>query len=127
MEWCWKMEWWGAVYKPNFKSNSTLLELGHFISSHSIKLSAKQRSGGGGNRYEEVELSYSNHNRRPFHKIEFPVFSGGDPRGWILKAEKYFRFYNTLDEEKVDVAAMHLEGDALDLYSWMSAEHDISY
>nr|GEX57582.1 retrotransposon Gag domain, retroviral aspartyl protease [Tanacetum cinerariifolium] len=53
--------------------------------------------------------------------------SDGDLRGWILKAEKYDRFYNTLDEEKVDVAAMHLEGDALDLYSWMSAEHDISY
>ncbi|GKF37934.1 hypothetical protein Tco_0114692 [Tanacetum coccineum] len=41
----------------------------------------KQRSGGSGNRYEEVESSHSNHNRRPFHKIEFPVFSGGDPRG----------------------------------------------
>ncbi|GJT57819.1 retrotransposon gag domain, retroviral aspartyl protease [Tanacetum coccineum] len=64
----------------------------------------KQRSGGSGSRYEEVESSHSNHNRRPFHKIEFPVFS-----------------------EKVDVAAMHLEGDALDLYSWMSAEHEIIY
>nr|GEU36772.1 putative ribonuclease H-like domain-containing protein [Tanacetum cinerariifolium] len=87
----------------------------------------KQRSGGGCSRYEEVESSHSNHNRRPFHKIEFPVFSGGDLRGWRLKAKKYFRFYNTLDEEKVDVAAMHLEGDALDLYSWMSAEHEIIY
>ncbi|GJZ31486.1 hypothetical protein Tco_0576533, partial [Tanacetum coccineum] len=47
----------------------------------------KQRSGGSGSRYEEVESSHSNHNRRPFHKIEFPVFSGGDPRGWRLKAE----------------------------------------
>ncbi|GJZ43956.1 zinc finger, CCHC-type containing protein [Tanacetum coccineum] len=53
--------------------------------------------------------------------------SGGDPRGWRLKAEKYFRFYNTLDEEKADVTAMHLEGDALDLYIWMSAEHEIIY
>ncbi|GKC97941.1 retrotransposon gag domain, retroviral aspartyl protease [Tanacetum coccineum] len=35
----------------------------------------KQRSGGSGSRYEEVESSHSNHNRRPFHKIEFPVFS----------------------------------------------------
>ncbi|GJY62446.1 retrotransposon gag domain, retroviral aspartyl protease, partial [Tanacetum coccineum] len=87
----------------------------------------KQRSCGSGSRYEEVESSHSNHTRRPFHKIEFPVFSGGDPRGWRSKAEKYFRFYNTLDEEKVDVAAMHLEGDALDLYSWMSAEHEIIY
>nr|GEV66711.1 retrotransposon Gag domain, retroviral aspartyl protease [Tanacetum cinerariifolium] len=73
-----------------------------------------------------IPITTADHSR-PFNKIEFPVFSGGDPRGWILKAEKYFRFYNTLDEEKVNVAAMHLEGDALDLYSWMSAEHDISY
>ncbi|GKE47764.1 hypothetical protein Tco_1479022, partial [Tanacetum coccineum] len=87
----------------------------------------KKRSGGGCIKNEEVESSYSNHNRRPFHKIKFPVFSGGDPRGWILKAKKYFLFYNTLDEEKVDVAAMHLEGDALDPYSWMSAEYDIIY
>ncbi|GKB85833.1 retrotransposable element Tf2 [Tanacetum coccineum] len=60
----------------------------------------KKRSGGSGSIYEEVESSHSNHNRRLFHKIKFPVFSGGDPRGWRLKAEKYFRFYNTLDEER---------------------------
>ncbi|KAD6796307.1 hypothetical protein E3N88_07203 [Mikania micrantha] len=76
----------------------------------------------------ELELPPDSHfNRRPYHKIEFPTFSGGDPRGWILKAEKYFRFYNTLDEEKVDVAAMHFEGEALDLYSWLSVEQVIAY
>lgn len=30
-------------------------------------------------------------------------------------------------KKKVDVAAMHLEGDALDLYSWLSAEQEILY
>lgn len=25
--------------------------------------------------------------------IEFPIVEGGDPRGWILKAEKYFYYY----------------------------------
>ncbi|GKA56430.1 ty3-gypsy retrotransposon protein [Tanacetum coccineum] len=61
----------------------------------------KQRSGGG-SRYEEVESSYSNHNSRPFHKIEFPVFSGGDPRGWILKAEKYPFSQKTEIEQQVE-------------------------
>ncbi|GJY20527.1 retrotransposon gag domain, retroviral aspartyl protease [Tanacetum coccineum] len=28
---------------------------------------------------------------RPYNKIDFLNFSGGDPRGWLLKAEKYFR------------------------------------
>ena len=46
-----------------------------------------------------------------------PKFEGGDPRGWILKAEKYFRYYQTPKDLKVDVAAMYLEGDALDLFS----------
>ncbi|KAD3068149.1 hypothetical protein E3N88_36029 [Mikania micrantha] len=31
------------------------------------------------------------------------------------------------NEEKVDVAAIHLEGDALDLYSWVSTEQDVTY
>ncbi|KAD7480201.1 hypothetical protein E3N88_03337 [Mikania micrantha] len=81
----------------------------------------------GTGRMDDTDSGFSNYNRRPFHKIDFPTFSGGDPRGWILKAEKYFRFYNTLDEEKVDVAAIHLEGDALDFYSWIATEQDITY
>ncbi|GJU80923.1 retrotransposon gag domain, retroviral aspartyl protease [Tanacetum coccineum] len=28
---------------------------------------------------------------RPYNKIDFPNFSGEDPHGWLLKAEKYFR------------------------------------
>ncbi|GKB71186.1 WD and tetratricopeptide repeats protein 1 isoform X2, partial [Tanacetum coccineum] len=53
---------------------------------------------------------YRNSTRRPFTKIEFPKFQGGGPRGWILKAEKYFRYYETLDETKVEIASMYLEG-----------------
>ncbi|VFQ68074.1 unnamed protein product [Cuscuta campestris] len=52
---------------------------------------------------------------RPYNKIYFPVFSDEDPRGWILKAEKYFRYYNVPEDEKVDIAVMYLEGGALDL------------
>ncbi|KAK1412796.1 hypothetical protein QVD17_34309 [Tagetes erecta] len=88
---------------------------------------SRDKSSGSGSRFEEGDSSNSRFNRKPYHKIDFPAFSGGDPRGWILKAEKYFRFYNTLDEEKVDVAAIHLEGDALDLYSWLSTEQEITY
>lgn len=65
--------------------------------------------------------------RTPYAKIEFPRFSGGDPRGWVLKAEKFFRYYAVPEEEKVEVAAMYLEGDALDLFSWINAEHTILY
>ena len=55
--------------------------------------------------------------RPPIAKLEFPRFSGGDPRGWLLKADKFFRYYGTPEDDKVEVAALYLEGDALDLFS----------
>ncbi|GKD97334.1 retrotransposon gag domain, retroviral aspartyl protease [Tanacetum coccineum] len=64
---------------------------------------------------------------RPYNKIEFPSFIGGDPRGWFLKAEKYFRYYHIPYEEKVEVASMHLEGDALDLYAWLSNDESVTF
>jgi len=65
--------------------------------------------------------------RRPYTKMDFPRFKGGNPRGWILKAEKYFCYYQTPDEHKVDIAAMYLEGDALDLFSWINRERTLLY
>ncbi|KAD6454596.1 hypothetical protein E3N88_09302 [Mikania micrantha] len=91
------------------------------------QVAAKEKVPFGSGRMEDAHSGFSNYSRRPFHKIEFPIFSGGDPRGWILKAEKNFRFYNTLDDEKVDVAVIHLKGDALDFYSWISSEQDVTY
>ncbi|KAL8138413.1 hypothetical protein V2J09_004414 [Rumex salicifolius] len=40
--------------------------------------------------------------RQPRAKINFPKFEGGDPRGWVLKAEKYFRYFQIHDEMKVE-------------------------
>ncbi|VFQ62981.1 unnamed protein product [Cuscuta campestris] len=67
------------------------------------------------------------HRRFPKSKVEFPKFSGEDPQGWVLKAEKYFRYYGTSEEDKVEIAAMHLERDTLDLFSWISAERTLLY
>lgn len=55
----------------------------------------------------------------PYMKIGFPTYVGGDPGGWILKAEKYFHYYQTPEKSKVDVASMYLAGDALDIFSWL--------
>ncbi|VFQ60113.1 unnamed protein product [Cuscuta campestris] len=56
--------------------------------------------------FEEESESYSRrHFWPPYAKIEFPQFSGGDPRDWILNAEKYFWHYETLDEEKMDIVS----------------------
>uniref|UniRef100_A0A1S3XZ44 Retrovirus-related Pol polyprotein from transposon TNT 1-94 n=1 Tax=Nicotiana tabacum TaxID=4097 RepID=A0A1S3XZ44_TOBAC len=38
--------------------------------------------------------------------MEFSNYEGEDLRGWILKAEKYFQYYQTYEECKVDMASM---------------------
>nr|GEV45154.1 retrotransposon Gag domain, retroviral aspartyl protease [Tanacetum cinerariifolium] len=57
------------------------------------------------------ECSWRPKHHRPFTKIDFPAYVGGDPRGWILKAEKFFRVYQIPYVEKIDVASMHLEAE----------------
>ena len=46
-------------------------------------------------------------------KLEFPRFNEGeDPTGWICRAEQFFRFQGTSEEEKTPLASFHLEGEA---------------
>ncbi|KAD5318401.1 hypothetical protein E3N88_18347 [Mikania micrantha] len=88
-----------------------------------------EKSKGGYGRFEDGGANFRPFQRNfcPYNKIEFPSFSEGDQRGWILKAENYFRYYNIPEEEKVDVGSMHLEGDALDLFSWLSTDQEIEF
>nr|GEY25065.1 retrotransposon Gag domain, retroviral aspartyl protease [Tanacetum cinerariifolium]GEY25260.1 retrotransposon Gag domain, retroviral aspartyl protease [Tanacetum cinerariifolium] len=65
--------------------------------------------------------------QRAYNKIDFLIFSSGDPRGWLIKAKKYFKYYQIPDEEKVEIASMRLERDALDLYSWLSHDQTIMF
>lgn len=64
---------------------------------------------------------------RPHTKVEFLKFESEDPQGWILKAEKYFLYYQMLEELKVDIAALFLDGDALDYFAWVSRERTLLY
>ncbi|GKB31470.1 retrotransposon gag domain, retroviral aspartyl protease, partial [Tanacetum coccineum] len=90
-----------------------------------LKSQSQNRSSGNGSGKQDKGDSHQRY--RPHNKISFPTFSDGDPRGWILKAEKYFRYYDIPEEEKVDVASMHLEEDALDFYSWASTNQTQEY
>ncbi|GJY50086.1 putative mitochondrial protein [Tanacetum coccineum] len=68
-----------------------------------LKAQANSRGRSFGSRNDDGGSSgQSQQHFRPYNKIEFPSFSGGDPRGWFLKAEKYFRYYHIPDEEKVE-------------------------
>lgn len=39
-------------------------------------------------------------------KLDLTVFNYEYPDGWIMKAEKYFAFYQLNEEEKVEVAVV---------------------
>nr|GFC27336.1 retrotransposon Gag domain, retroviral aspartyl protease [Tanacetum cinerariifolium] len=87
-----------------------------------------ERSRSRSSRNGEGEISWRGRQpQRPYNKIDFSIFSSGDPRGWLMKAEKYFSYYQIPDEEKVEIASMHLEGDALDLYSWVSHDQTVIF
>ena len=46
-------------------------------------------------------------------KIDFSRYKGsGDPTSWIYRAEQFFEFHGTYEEEKLPLAAYHLDGDA---------------
>ncbi|RRT38032.1 hypothetical protein B296_00011107 [Ensete ventricosum] len=49
----------------------------------------------------------------PCMKVDFPRWKEGDSIGWISHAERYFRFYRTADATQVEIAAIHLKGDAI--------------
>ncbi|KAG8376158.1 hypothetical protein BUALT_Bualt09G0034100 [Buddleja alternifolia] len=45
--------------------------------------------------------------------IKFPRFNGEDLRDWIFKCEQFFEVDETPSDSKVRLAAVHLEGKAL--------------
>ncbi|RWV91343.1 hypothetical protein GW17_00046374 [Ensete ventricosum] len=59
----------------------------------------------------------------PCMKVDFPRWEEGDPIRWILHAERYFRFYRTADTTRVEIAAIHLEGDAIQWFNWFKHTH----
>ena len=44
-----------------------------------------------------------------------------------FEVEKYFHYYHTPNELKVEIATMYVKGDALDLFAWINRERTILY
>lgn len=53
-----------------------------------------------------------------YRKLDMPLFDGNHPDGWVLRVERYFSFYELVEEEKIEAAVVSLEGDALLWYQW---------
>jgi hypothetical protein len=46
-------------------------------------------------------------------KLNFSKYDGTeDPTSWVCRAEQFFEFQNTTEEDRVSLAAYHLEGEA---------------
>ena len=52
-------------------------------------------------------------------RLDFPKFDGSEPMDWILKAEQFFDYFCTLDDQKLDIAFFHMEGNALSWFGWL--------
>ncbi|RWW02960.1 hypothetical protein GW17_00033926 [Ensete ventricosum] len=60
-------------------------------------------------------------------KVDFPRWEEGDSIGWITRAERYFRFSQTVDATRVEIATIHLEGDAIQWFNWYEHTHGARY
>ncbi|XP_042051538.1 uncharacterized protein LOC121796828 [Salvia splendens] len=61
-------------------------------------------------------------------RYEFPKFDGDGYEGWMMQAEYFFQVAKVPEEEKVRVAAIHLEGKALQWHRGFESLHgDMAY
>ncbi|GAV68292.1 hypothetical protein CFOL_v3_11795 [Cephalotus follicularis] len=59
-------------------------------------------------------------------KLDFPKFNGTeDPTSWVCRAEQFFEFHQTPEEERVPLASFNLEGDTQLWYQLMKEEHEV--
>ena len=58
-------------------------------------------------------------NNKPYMKLSFPSYGGGDPAGWLYQEEQYFAFQQVDDNDKVHLASFHLDGIALQWHCWL--------
>lgn len=49
----------------------------------------------------------------PTRQVDISVFTGENPEGWVLEAERYFLFYSSTEEEKKETAFYSMSGEAL--------------
>jgi len=49
-------------------------------------------------------------------KLDFPRFDGSNVLHWIFRAEQFFNYYNTPDEQRLTIASIHLDKDVVPWY-----------
>ena len=69
----------------------------------------------------ENSSGHSNGSKRSggFAKLDFPCYSGDDPTVWLDRVVQYFDYKQTSEDQRVSLAAFHLESEANQWWQWM--------
>lgn len=46
-------------------------------------------------------------------KLDYPIFSGEDPNGWLFKISQFVAFHNTLPQHRLTLVSFNMKGKAL--------------
>jgi hypothetical protein len=57
-------------------------------------------------------------------KVKLPLFNGDDPVGWITRAEIYFDVQNTVDDMRVKLARLSMEGSTIHWFNLLMETED---
>ena len=57
--------------------------------------------------------------RSKFNKLEFPKFASNDPTEWFNRVGQFFEFQEVSEDQKVQLAVYHLEGEANQWWQWL--------
>jgi len=56
-------------------------------------------------------------------KLDFPRFDGSDVLQWIFKAEQFFNYYHTPDEQRLIIVAVHLDKEVVPCFQMQSRDN----
>ncbi|PNY13662.1 retrotransposon-related protein [Trifolium pratense] len=94
------------------------------LSEQMLKLTQKDGNEG----ETSVNNSSQGESRLAGKKVKLPLFDGEDPVAWITRAEIYFDVQNTVDEMRVKLARLSMEGSTIHWFNLlMETEDDLSW
>ena len=54
-----------------------------------------------------------------------PVFEGGNPKGWVFRAEKFSSIHRLTEMESLDVATLSFDDEALAWFQWVDQRRSL--
>ena len=54
------------------------------------------------------------------------VLRGANPEGWVFRADKFFSVHQLTEMEKLDMATLSFDGEALSWFQWEDRRRSLS-